>query len=70
MAYATSLKFSCARCHSKQAVVEIFNNVNATLGKYCNKCGKIVCDRQNAIEKEMFKAQQTHNSRSTSGGAQ
>lgn len=38
MAYRLSIKKSCANCGGV-AVVEVFNNKNASYGFYCDRCG-------------------------------
>ena len=44
MAYKKRIQHECLKCN-RNAIVEIFNNYNASCGKYCNRCGDIVLKR-------------------------
>lgn len=40
MAYLHDLKRLCQRCHTRQAVVELFTRRNDSVGVFCRECGK------------------------------
>lgn len=40
MAHLRPIDILCQRCRRATAKAELFNNVNAPLGRYCMPCGK------------------------------
>ena len=56
MAYKKRIQHECLKCN-RNAIVEIFNNYNASCGKYCNRCGDIVLKRLRIDESNWEKKQ-------------
>lgn len=54
MAYRVSIKKQCANCGGL-AVVEVFNNVNASHGFYCDRCGTRRIREIEKVENEAVK---------------
>lgn len=52
MAYLMDLNpGKCSRCRIKNAVVQLINRFNGTMGKYCRACGKKACAELNKRER-------------------
>ena len=50
MAYLHEMKRLCQRCHTRQAVVELFTQRNDLIGVYCRECGNHELARQKEFE--------------------
>lgn len=41
MAYLRSIVTYCERCPGQRATVELVNNRNAVVGRFCARCGRV-----------------------------
>lgn len=52
MAYMTDARSTCPRCSTKPATHDVFNNRNAHIGKFCERCAKARVKELDTLEAE------------------